>query len=220
MEKTFVYEAIENFCSADSKYLYSLLASISNVDSSYIHYDGYKNEEEHVERVFAYELYRQWCNHPIINNNKYLVVNAEIPKQLIGDAQKTIPLMYPDMVLHYGQNKYKGNLIVCEIKRRGYAYQNTDKVRDDFIKLNYYLSNELKVKANNKNWEPFNIGVFIMTDSEDSIIPLSVSNIKTCLEKHLEEIKIIDSAIMSKIVCVVYNGRELKYDTLFNMINE
>ena len=223
MEKTFApYKHIEGVSADVQRYLYSLFVSISNVDSSYIHYDGYNLDKdfEHVERVFAYELYRQWCNYPLINNNKYLVVNAEIPKNLIGDWRREVKdLTYPDLVLHHGQNHYKGNLIICEIKRRSYAQQNPDKTLDDFLKLNTYLSKKLKVKPNNENWEPFKIGVFILTESEESNVPLSVQDIKICLGKKMEEVKEIGDTIMKRIICVVYNGKDLKYDNLFNIIN-
>ena len=220
MEKSFVVcEKIEGLRYDIGKYLYSLLASINNVDSSYIHYDGNNKDEEfeHVERVFAYELYRQWCDYPLIKNNKYIVVNAEIPKNLISEARNEKTLMYPDLVLHHGQNAYKGNLIVCEIKRDGYASQHHDKVRDDFIKLKTFLSDELKVKANNTEWEPFEIAVFVLTVSKDAIDALSVSKILTFLEgQDLEDI----TKYSERIYCVVYNGKELKYDTLYNMINK
>lgn len=222
MEKDFVVcEGIEGLSYDIGKYLYSLLASISNVDSSYIHYDGNNKDEDfdHVERVFAYELYHQWCNYPLIKNNRYIVVNAEIPKNLISDARHKMNLMYPDMVLHHGQNAYKGNLIVCEIKRDGYATQHQDKVRDDLIKLRTFLSEDLKVKTKNTEWEPFEIAVFVLTVSKDTTEALSVSKILTLLDKqYLEEIKAIEKKYSERIYCVVYNGKELKYDTLFNMI--
>lgn len=219
MEKDFVVcERIEGLKYDIGKYLYSLLDSISNVDSSYIHYDGNNKDEDfdHVERVFAYELYRQWCDYPLIKNNKSIMVNAEIPKNLICEARKEKPdLMYPDMVLHHGQNSYKGNLIVCEIKREGYASQHHDKVREDFIKLKTFLSDELKVKANNAEWEPFEIAVFVLTVSKDATDALSVSRILTFLENQdIEDI----NKYSERIYCVVYNGKELKYDTLYNMM--
>ena len=202
--------------------MYSLLASIFEVDSNYIQYDGHNEDQdiEHVERVFAYELYRQWCDHPIIRNDKNLVINVEIPKNLIDESRiNDIPLMYPDMVLHYGQDNYKGNQIVCEIKREGYAKQYPDKVLDDFKKIYFYLDKQLKVKANNKNWEPFKIGVFILTKREDAIQPLSVNNIVELLGEKVREVKTFPEIIKKRIVCVVYNGKDLKYDTLYNMIN-
>ena len=222
MEKTFVVnQPFDGFNGEISKYIYSLFLSISNVASYYIHYDGSNTKEdyEHVERVFAYELYHQWSDSSLIKNNKSLIVNAEIPKILINDARNAnIPLMYPDLVLHQGQNDYKGNIIICEIKRASYARQHPEKVLDDLKKLAIYLSEDLKVKANKKDWDPFKVGVFVMTDSPDSIIPLSTENIKSCIENLLKEVKGIDNEVQKKIICVVYNGNILKYETLYNLI--
>lgn len=224
MEKSFFENnPIDGFDSETSKYLYSLFASISNVDSSYIYCDSYHSEEdiEHVERAFAYELYHQWCNNSIIKNCKNLIVNAEIPKELICEAKNfKKSLTYPDMVLHHGQNDYKGNLIICEIKRDSYARQNPDKVLEDFDKLNIYLSDKLKVKRNNEDWEPFRIGVFIMTDKENTKSPLSVHKIFQYLGKKVETIMKYHDDIKQRIVCVVYNGKELKYDILYNLTNK
>ena len=35
----------------------------------------------------------------------------------------------------------------------------------------------------------------------------------------MEEVKEIGDTIMKRIICVVYNGKDLKYDNLFNIIN-
>lgn len=45
---------------------------------------------------------------------------------------------------------------------------------------------------------------------------LSVEIIKNNLK---EEIKNIPEEITKKIICVVYDGTDLKYDTLYNMLN-
>lgn len=222
MEKTFLLNRpFDSFNEEISKYIYSLFVSISNVASNYIHYDGSNTEEdyEHVERVFAYELYHQWSEYSLIKSNKSLIINAEIPKKLIGDARNAkIPLMYPDLVLHQGQNDYKGNIIICEIKRASYAQQHPDKVLDDFRKLDLYLSEKLKVNANKQDWDPFKVGVFIMTDSPDSITPISTTCIRHYIEKFLNEVKKIDKEVQKRIICVVYNGNELKYETLYSLI--
>ena len=185
MEKTFVVnQSFDGFNEEISKYIYSLFVSISNVASNYIHYDGNNTKEdyEHVERVFAYELYHQWSESSLIKSNKSLIVNAEIPKILISDARSAnIPLMYPDLVLHQGQNDYKGNIIICEIKRASYARQYPEKVLEDFKKLAIYLSEDLKIKANKKDWDPFEVGVFVMTDSPDSVMPLSTGSSMSCI---------------------------------------
>lgn len=206
------------------KYLCSLFESIASVDSSYIHYNGSNidKDQEHVERVFAYELYHQWSNHSLISRNKNVVINSEIPKHLIGEARnRKINLMYPDMVLHHGQNEYEGNILICEIKREGYAHQHLEKMMDDFEKLKLYLSNESKIKDIDCRWTPFKLGVFILTVSKDSNLELSTSQIYNILDDTNKEIlKGYPEEITKRIICVVYNGSILKYDTLYNMIQK
>lgn len=222
MEKTFIpFKTIKGCSKELSKYLYSLFISITNVDESYIHYNGENKTDdfEHVERVFAYELYRQWCDCPLIQNNKQLVINAELPKSLIREVRvKDENLTYPDLVLHKGQNEFEGNLIICEIKRASYAQQHKDKLLEDFNKLNKYLSKDFKANVENKKWEPFKIGVFIMTEDPQEK-SLSVNRIVSFLEDKLNR-NIIADETMKRIFCIVYNGKELKYDSLYNMLNE
>lgn len=209
MEKSFVlFESIDGISDELCKYLYSLFISIINVDASYIHYNGENRDDdyEHVERVFAYELYHQWCDCPLIYNNKRLVVNAEIPKYLIHDVRvEDTSLTYPDLVLHEGQNDYKGNLIICEIKRASYARQHPDKLLEDFNKLSKYLSKDFKAKVDTKNWEPFQIGVFIMTDDSKDV-SLSVKNIITLLGNNVKVVAKFKAQIKKRIFCIAYNG--------------
>ena len=204
------------------KYLCSLFESITSVDSRYIHYNGSDNNEdrEHVERVFAYELYHQWSNHSLISQNKDIVINSEIPKHLIsGTRNSNISLMYPDMVLHHGQNEYEGNMIICEIKREEYAQNRHNKMMCDFEKMKIYLSNESKIKDIDDRWEPFHLGVFILTVSRYSNLELSVSLINKILgDKNKAVLKVYPEDISKRIICVVYDGSILKYDSLFNLI--
>ena len=211
---------IKGFDNEISKYLYSLFSSVCSVDSSYLHFAGYNADEdiEHVERVFAYELYHQWCNYPTIKNNKNIVINAEIPKELICEVKNIKEsLSYPDMVLHHGQGLYSGNIIVCEIKREKYAEQFPEKVLHDFEKLKVFLSDGVKVNNEKEDWEPFKVGVFILTMGKDSNKKVTVRYIKDIMGKYYEDIKKYSSKIKKRIVCVVYNGKELKFDTLINM---
>lgn len=225
MEQAFVTPSINGYDKAIGEYLHSLLLSIKNVDISFIRFDGTDNKKdiEHVERVFAYELYHQWCNNSIISKNKNLMVNAEIPKVLIDEnREKKIPIMYPDLLLHHGQNVFKGNLIICEIKRERYVHQDPVRLLDDLLKLRMYISPELKVKDRD-DWKPYEVGVFVMTIRKDVQPICSLSLVREYLKK-AESIKttknIPNDDLNRQIVCVVYNGNELKYDTLHNIINE
>ena len=179
-------------------------------------------EISHVERVFTYELYRQWCEQDIIRKTDGLVINAEIPKQFIDEEyEETGKLYYPDMVLHDGQNNFVGNHVVCEIKRKEYVDAYPEKMNDDINKLIVYVSESTKMKNKGINWEPFGVGVFLMIIKD--------------LKKHQEEYFSLDliskhfdkeilnhkiNNITKKIVCVIYNGEELKYDTLYNILNK
>jgi hypothetical protein len=136
--------------------------------------------------------------------------------------QNEKPLMYPDLVLHYGQNVYKGNLIICEIKRERYVHQDPTKLFDDLIKLRMYLSSELKVKDRD-DWEPFKLGVFVMTIRKDILSKFSISMLKDYLNgaKSINPQNTIPNDDLNKrIVCIVYNGNVLKFDTLNNIIKK
>ena len=241
MERTYVINEpiVEGVGETNTIYLNSLFIAIKNVTKDYIRYT-YHNEDpksasaseksikrskaeiSHVERVFAYELYRQWCEQNIIKNTSGLVINAEIPKQFIDrEYEEMGNLYYPDMVLHNGQNNFVGNHVVCEIKRKEYVDAYPEKMNDDINKLIVYVSDNTKVKNKDINWEPFGVGVFLMTikelkkhEGEEYSLDL--------ISKHLDK-KILNLGkenVTKKIVCVIYNGQELKYDTLYNMINK
>ena len=241
MERTFVINkpVVKGINDTNTKYLLSLFAAIKNVSIDYIrytyHHENPKSgtatdksikrsnaEISHVERVFAYELYRQWCDQDIIRNTPELVINAEIPKQFIDEEyDETGMLCYPDMVLHFGQNDFKHNFIICEIKRKEYVDSYPEKMNEDINKLAKYVDKKTKTKNPNINWEPFEIGVFIMTvkelkthESEEYSLDL--------LFRHFNQdiLNLKEKVIAKKIVCVIYNGNELKYDTLYNMLNK
>ena len=108
-----------------------LFRAISLVDKKYINYTVYngkkKEKQFHKERVFAYELYRQWANILESECNEPLVLNAELDKIIDerigteGDTERVNSLeelrKYPDLVLHKGQGSDKIQKIVCELKR-------------------------------------------------------------------------------------------------------
>ena len=131
MQRTFIInEPIIKGFRETGKYLYSLFVALKRVSQDYIrftyHYsdpsdERSKAEISHVERVFAYEFYRQWCDHELIRLTDNIVINAEVPKQLIDVYyNEGKHLYYPDMVLHSGQKDSCNNLIICEIKRKEY----------------------------------------------------------------------------------------------------
>lgn len=237
MERTYVINEpiVEGVGETNTIYLKSLFIAIKNVTQNYIRYTYHnenpksaskksikrsKEEISHVERVFAYELYRQWCEQDIIKNTSGLIINAEIPKQFIdGEYEKTGKLYYPDMVLHDGQNNFVGNHVVCEIKRKEYVDIYPEKMNDDIYKLIVYVSDNKIMKNKDINWEPFGVGVFLMTVKDLKIHEEKQYSLDL-ISKHFNK-KILNlrkENVTKKIVCVIYNGQELKYDTLYNMI--
>lgn len=90
----------------------------------------------HVERVFAYELYHQWGS---LLKDTDLVLNAEINKKeeeeflcKYSNGKGTI-IRIPDLVLHHGQSDKERHVIVCEIKRD--CNTNSNSIINDINKL-------------------------------------------------------------------------------------
>ncbi len=229
---------IEGLDSTNSKYLYSLFVAIKCVSIDYIRYTHHyenpmsksakkeaiersNNEISHVERVFAYELYRQWCDQNIIRNSLGLVINAEIPKQFTDKIyHEGCHLYYPDMVLHSGQDEFKNNHIICEIKRKEYVDSYPEKMNDDIKKICIYVNDETKLKDENIDWNPFKLGVFLMTIKELKKHEKEKYSLDLIYNHLNQDILSLEDRLTKKIVCVIYDGHELRYDTLYNMINK
>lgn len=226
MENTFILKdsTIKGF-GEFGKYLYSLFVALKHVSKDYIRYTYHfkdasdersKAEISHVERVFAYEFYRQWCDNEFIKRKSNLFINAEVPKQFVDVYyEQEKHLFYPDMVLHSSQGDSCNNLIICEIKRKEYVDLCQDQLVEDFKKLRVYLDKDAKVKIDIPKWKPFKIGVFIMIVKElNQNQQLSIELVKN---KLTDEIKNFPPNLKKNIVCVVYDGNDLIYDTLYNM---
>lgn len=206
----------------DKQHFCNLLKAILNVDEEYIKYDNFffinsdeKEFKEHVERVFAYELYRQWAN--LVGGNLFL--NGEIVKELRNSEENaSLIKTYPDLVLHGGQanTEKEKQLIVCEIKR----YNAGNKAFfDDIIKLSWFMSDTFS--------HPFKYGVFIITvkkgkekgkDSQ-SILNDFVEYIKhdeQCIKQYAESIE----TYAERIICIAYDGNTIVCDTLENCLND
>lgn len=230
---------IDGFDNSFSEYLYSFFVAVKRVKANYIKYtylstnidtktpadqslEDYKVDIGHVERVFAYELYRQWYNQDLITQNPDLFINAEIPKQLIGELFNSEKhLYYPDMVLHTGQHTCDKNILVCEIKRKEYAYLYPEKLNEDIKKLCIFVDKKTETSDTNLEWKPYEIGVFLMTVKElkqDEKFSLDlICNIFNDNVISLSEEK---SPSTKKIICAIYDGKELLYDTLNNLIKQ
>lgn len=211
-----VREVQESDC---GQYLATLFDAIKSVDGSYIRYSFHSScgvqeiENSHVERVFTYELYRQWYNKI---ENTGLIINAEIPKQLIDSLISTQTLFFPDMVLHGGQSNSDKHYVICEVKRKEYIDSTPQKAIEDLKKIMVYLGGDTQAK-NRNDWKPYKFGVFVMTYKK-------VDECNSCstdfITKHFDcVINKCSDEISKRIFLVIYNGCELKFNTLYNLIH-
>ena len=227
MTKTYnPYPSVKLNYGKDNKWFNVLFEAINRVDSSYIEYEladidnvnatGVVNTFEHVERVFAYELYRQWANILEQNGIKNIVLNGEIGKCLKDEISK-IPEysrknVFPDLVLHQSQSGEGNQLMICEIKRT--KDLDGEKIFEDLHKISCYLDREIFWK------EPFKYGVFIIMgkDAHLSMIKIEENTVSCFIEgqKSIEDYK-KDKKFKKKfkdIVCISYNGITIEYQTL------
>lgn len=223
----------------DNKYFLDLFDSIIQVDRKYIEYKVKYNDnrygyEKHLERVFAYELYRHWGNR-IMSGSPSLMLNAEINKVINvnkivcdsvngenGSISKKETTLYPDMVLHHAQGDDKAQIMTCEIKRD--RNLSDSLIFGDLYKECCYMSKE-KFKEGK---EPFRYGVFIVIgDNGLSHIFEKIKN-STAIKTNDgdEDLKFVDfvkdktlNSAFSRIVCVAYDGNVLEYNTFNKLIN-
>ena len=90
-------------------FLHDLFESILCVEEKYLLYKDKATgqEQKHLERVFAYELYRQWANRIQIKWGDKLVINGEIGKEpKLFDHYRSKVHKFPDLVLHAGQGNH------------------------------------------------------------------------------------------------------------------
>lgn len=217
----------------ENRYFLQLFQSLLRVDKKYIEYEvdftpyreGYV---PHLERVFAYELYRQWGNRLELEHEP-LQLNAEIKKVIDGDfvicfvdnqdeeiEERKITL-YPDLVLHHSQGDNNSQIMICEIKR--------------FISLNNNKSSKLIGSAifgdiykiyNYMKKLDFKYGIFMLTNgSLKDVVDKVRNDVKIKIEqgqRTLEFSQFLKTpesrSVFNRIVCVAYNGKELEYETL------
>lgn len=130
--KTKISANLKGFCFNDNEIFYINLffSSMKKVKSQYLNFDfkemAYipeciknKESQNHVERVFAYELYHQWSKK--LNNNDW-ILNGEAGKYLqwfyLNRNKTSMRQKFPDIVQYYKDNSLEeSHMIVCEIKR-------------------------------------------------------------------------------------------------------
>lgn len=203
-----------------------LFRAISLVNKRFINYtvyNGKKREKRfHKERVFAYELYRQWANILESECDEPLVLNAELDKiidERIGtddDIEKVCYIgeerKYPDIVLHNGQGSDKIQKIICEIKRNTEIKISGSVILADLYKLACYMDEE-KFHSGIK---PFEYGVFVFVNgSLDEIKAIKKAKIKVSSNNYsFSQFKQEMSEHFENIICVTYDGSTIEYKTL------
>lgn len=156
------------------------------------------------ERTFAYELYRQWQD-AIVENEEGLIVNAEVTKrvedekfldklsEIFGLTKDGKPhrCFYPDLVFHHSQYDSEKQEIICEIKTKdGIDEGDNNKLNQDLRKLAAYMTNDVLL------YHPFKLGVFILVGG-------TLSDIKNRYDSYdLVENK------LNEIYCLSYNIRK------------
>lgn len=214
----------------DTMHFNWLFRAISLVDKKYINYTVYngkkKDRQFHKERVFAYELYRQWANILESECNEPLVLNAELDKiieERIGtddDIENVCNIeeerKYPDIVLHNGQGSDKIQKIVCEIKRNTETIISGSVILADLYKLACYMDKD-KFRYGMK---PFEYGVFVFVNgSLDQIKAIKKAKIKVFSNDYsFSQFKQEMSKHFENIICVTYDGTIIEYKTLKGLL--
>ena len=207
-----------------------LFRAISLVNKKFISYTVYngKNKEKqfHVERVFAYELYRQWANILESECKEPLVLNAELEKVIeerIGtddDIENVCNIeeerKYPDIVLHNGQGSDKIQKIICEIKRNTETKISGSVILADLYKLACYMDEE----KFHSGMKPFEYGVFVFVNgSLNQIKAIKKAKIKVSSNDYsFSQFKQEMSKHFDNIICVMYDGTIIEYKTLKGLL--
>ena len=177
--------------------LHDLFESILCVKEEYLLYKDKATgkEQKHLERVFAYELYRQWANRIQLKYGKMLMINGEIGKEpQTFDHYRSKVHKFPDLVLHADQGNHDFQGVVCEIKT---SHVTPSSFKEDIDKLNCFVCCE------NEEFR-FLFGVFILIgDDMDRILEMMDG-----MEGDI--FKATQTKYIDRIICVTYNHNHLK----------
>lgn len=200
---------------SDEKQFNRLFRAICLVNKKYleIKVGNTKDKGElrnHKERVFAYELYRQWANILDTESKNKLILNAELDKIIGDDIKKPKVITYPDLVLHQGQGNKRKQKIICEIKRNDPPKRYT-RLFADLYKLSCYLDKDMMGAGK------FDYGVFILLSTTLDDIKKIKENSKIKVNNNyylFSDFKEKMSKYFDKIICISYDGEKLEYETL------
>lgn len=217
---------IENVTDNMQLIMKSLFNSILSVKKSYLYWCINNNRISkksyaYVERAFAYELYFQWnmdktiSGSPMFAMRKKYRINAEIRKDFMEKLNTRSNYGYPDMVLHGGNESCK-NYIVCEIKRKETVEIDKSSLVKDINKIGFFLRDDIHVKNINLKWHGYKYGVFLLTGQYFQNGNVEIK--ETDVEDNLDVSKIkVKPELEQNIICVIYNGQNLKYCNLKNL---
>ena len=201
----------------------SLFNAILCVKDKYLYWTTENKERfAYVERSFAYELYFRWkidesvFGNPLWEHVDKLCINAEITKQFDKAICDNKDWGYPDMVLHGGNNS-SCNYIVCEIKRKENVDSKKNSLTEDINKLAFFLRDDLHIKHGNVNWTGYRYGVFILTGQYHKGGNMEVKPEDVISHLILKNMDVPDN-LKTRIICVVYNGKDIKYDNLLDIL--
>ncbi len=202
------------------------------VNEKYVHYSIPSGGDRiqyvpHLERVFAYELYRNWGN-VLSDMQEELVLNGEIDKIIningieyeddsadSTDGKGNV-VLYPDLVLHHSQSDDNKQLLICEIKRSHNL--NGSKLFADMYKVSCYLTKGIFGEGKNH----FKYGVILLVDSDLSLITDKIRNdTEITVKGKSGKIRFAHfikdgnlSPSFGRIVCIAYDGVKLEYQVL------
>ena len=228
--------SMEGFSFSDNavSFINLFLASIKKVKSQYLNFNfketSYnpecvknKGSQDHVERVFAYELYHQWS---ILLNTDDWILNGEAGKYLqwfYKNRRNTyLNQKFPDLVQYYKDNSIEdSHMIVCEIKR-DYDDNIKNGIEDDLIKLVGFTCSPKNDKSDGRFFSPYACGIFLVIGHDFSVIQKHLIVTHKYRNGKWEIFNEISSDEAKKIICVLCDEKDgkiiVQYQSLYNIV--
>lgn len=184
-----------------------------------------KGSQDHVERVFAYELYHQWS---ILLNTDDWILNGEAGKYLqwfYKNRKKTyLNQKFPDLVQYYKDNSIEdSHMIVCEIKR-DYDDNIKNGIEDDLIKLVGFTCSPKNDKSDGRFFPPYACGIFLVIGHDFSVLQKHLNVTHKYRNGEWEIYNEISSEEAKKIICVLCDEKDSKinvqYQSLYNIVRD
>lgn len=192
-ESSFPYENVDftglsAFDGGEYRYLRDLLKSILRVGFDFCLKDNeHGANEEQYERVFAYELYHQWSKYlenEYWNEDRDMRINGEIKKFFHSERK------IPDLVLHKQNSDCQK--IMVEIKTHHGIRQDNDGMLSDLKKLIKFTCGKVENNALGRptifgEYQPYEMGVFILTLENTEVLQFFIENKKEEIQKYMRK---------------------------------